>query len=207
MSREAVWISWMRSRRSASPSAQADGARPHTAHRGDRIDRPVGPHELEDWGGIKPVCRANHVAAIARISRTWRSRRFSRLSPPSSSGSALVSPSLRRPSLRSAWATQLRIARAKGFELPAQLLRGAPRSHQLDHLLPGRRRIRRTFLGRCGLLSSQLIRCPRKRGKSTPRLTGSVLPIPCQILRMTSYFVMLHYPNRALQDRIHLQQS
>ena len=97
-------------RRPALPRVVPAGGDPQQpAHRGDRIEGPVGSHELEDPDGIEPVSRANQAAAFASISRSWRSRRFSRLSRRSSSRSALVKPSCERPSSRSAWPTQLRI--------------------------------------------------------------------------------------------------
>ena len=73
-----------------------------TAHRGNRVGGPFGSHELEDSDGIDPVYRANQAAVLAKISRSWRSRRFSRLSRCNSARSVLLSPPERRPSSRSA---------------------------------------------------------------------------------------------------------
>ena len=83
-------------------------ARGHAEHTGHCRDPELGlapPVEPEDPFG--PVSRANQGVAFARISRSSRSRR-------SSSRSAVVSPSARRPSSRSAWATQLRMDCAEG---------------------------------------------------------------------------------------------
>ena len=85
-------------------------------------------HEPEPFGGIVFVCRANQAAAFDRISRSSRSCRFSRRSRLSSSRSAVVSPSLRWPALRSACATQLRIDCAVGSNSCAN----SSGVHQLD---------------------------------------------------------------------------
>ena len=91
----------------------AGGDTQHPAHRGDVIQGLVRLHEREDLGGTEPVSRANQAAAFERISRSSRSRRFSRRSRNSSSCSSVVRPSARRPSSRSVWRTQLRIAWAE----------------------------------------------------------------------------------------------
>jgi hypothetical protein len=49
----------------------------------------VSPHELESFGGIEPVSRANQAAAFFRISRSSRSVFTSRRSRRSSSRSSL----------------------------------------------------------------------------------------------------------------------
>lgn len=69
-------------------------------------------HEPED--PFRSVSRANQAVALARISRSSRSLRTSRRSRRNSSRSAVVVPSLRRPSSRSACLTQLRIDCAEG---------------------------------------------------------------------------------------------
>src|SRR6185503_4751244 len=71
-------------------------------------------HEFEDSGVIAPVSRANQAAAFFKISRSSRSRTFSRRSCCSSVRSVVVMPSARRPSSRSAWRTQRPIACAVG---------------------------------------------------------------------------------------------
>ena len=58
--------------------------------------------------------RANQAVAFAKMSRSSRRRRFSRRRRRSSSRSAVLGPSPRRPSSRSACTTQLRIACAVG---------------------------------------------------------------------------------------------
>ena len=71
-------------------------------------------HELESLDGIELVSRANQAAAFFRISRSSRSVRFSRRSRRTSSCSAVVRPSRRCPSSRSAWRTQFRMHWADG---------------------------------------------------------------------------------------------
>ena len=73
---------------------------------------PGRSHEPVDLPG--PTSRANQAAAFASIARSSRRRRFSRRSRRISSRSALLNPSARRPSSRSACANQLRIAWAVG---------------------------------------------------------------------------------------------
>jgi hypothetical protein len=70
----------------------------------------------------------------------------------SSSRSAVVSPSSRRPSSRSACSTQLRIDCAVGSNCRDRSSGVATRSHQLDHLPPELRRVRRSRLRHRGLL-------------------------------------------------------
>ena len=60
----------------------ARGDTQHTAHHGDQIAGPLRLHECEDPDGIESVSRANQSAALAKISRSKRSRRFSRRSLP-----------------------------------------------------------------------------------------------------------------------------
>jgi hypothetical protein len=69
---------------------------------------------LERRDGVAPVSRANQAAAFARISRSSRGTRISRRRRLSSSRSAVVRPSLRRPSSSPACLTHLRIALAEG---------------------------------------------------------------------------------------------
>lgn len=64
-------------------------------------------HEFEDPDGIELVSLANQAAAFARISRSWRNCRTSRLRRRSSSCSAPVTPSMQRPDRRSDCFTQL----------------------------------------------------------------------------------------------------
>jgi len=72
------------------------------AHRRDPITGLIRTHELERGDGREPVSVANQAAAFDKISPSSPRMRFSRRSRPSSSRSAVVSPSLRRPSSRSA---------------------------------------------------------------------------------------------------------
>ena len=92
------------SRRSAAqPSViSAAGDPQHPAHRRHTVIGLVRLHELEDLPGTVTVSRANQAAAFFRISRSSRSCRFSRRRRRSSSRSAVVRPSSRRPSSRSA---------------------------------------------------------------------------------------------------------
>ncbi len=143
----------------------AGGDAQHTALRGHGIDRLVIAHEPEPFDGIDPVSLANQAVAFARISRSSFSYRFSRRRRRSSPRSSVVRPSLRRPSSRSAWPTQLRIAPAEGSNSRAST---PARPHQLDHLPPELRWIRRMCSRHCGLLlSSSLLRYPRNRVNST----------------------------------------
>src|ERR1019366_9360716 len=87
----------------------AGGDAQHPAHRRGSITGLIRTHELERRDGTEPVSVANQAAAFDKISRSSRRTRFSRLSRVSSWRSSVVSPSLRRPSSRSACATQLRI--------------------------------------------------------------------------------------------------
>src|SRR5215203_6769468 len=84
----------------------------HTEHAGElgdrvvgflRIDQPVAAHR-------RSVSLAKKTAALRRISRSSRRSRTSRRSFRSSSRSAVVRPSERRPASRSAWRTQARTA-------------------------------------------------------------------------------------------------
>ena len=92
----------------------ARGETQQTAHRAHRIDRLVVAHEPEPPLGIDPLSRANQAVAFARMSRSSLTRRSSRFSSRTSLCSAVVSPSLRSPSSRSAYFTQRRIAVADG---------------------------------------------------------------------------------------------
>ena len=102
----------------------------------------------------RSVSRAKKAAALRKISFSSRRILFSRRSRASSSFSALVRPSSRRPSSRSAWRTQIRIdcaegwnslasssgvrpARTSSHHLPAKLRRIVVRHSEL--LLPGTR--------------------------------------------------------------------
>ncbi len=96
------------------PIEPAGGDTQDTAHGGNRKHGLIRLHDFEDLGGIESVSRANQAAAFAKISRSRRMRRFSRRSRRSSSRSALVSPSRRRPSSLSAWATQFLMVCADG---------------------------------------------------------------------------------------------
>jgi len=100
---------------SASPRVvPAGGDIQQSAHRGHGVCGLVLLHELESFGGTELVSRANQAAAFDKISRSIFSCRFSRRSRRNSSRSAVVNPSALRPSSRSAWWTQFRIACADG---------------------------------------------------------------------------------------------
>ena len=71
-------------------------------------------HERESFCGIVSVSRANQAAAFDKISRSMRNCLFSRRNRASSFRSCVVRPSARRPSSRSACATQLRIVGSEG---------------------------------------------------------------------------------------------
>ena len=94
----------------------AGGDLQQATHPRHRIARLIHLDELEDPGGIEPVSRANQAAAFARTSRSSRSCLFSRRRRTSSSRSAVVNPSCRRPSSRSACLTQLWIVYAVGSD-------------------------------------------------------------------------------------------
>ena len=90
----------------------ARGDTEYPGHRGDSKLGLIRSHEPVDLPGT--VSRANQAVAFAKMSRSSRSRRFSRRRRRSSSRSAVLGPSPRRPSSRSACTTQLRIACAVG---------------------------------------------------------------------------------------------
>lgn len=66
--------------------------------------------------GVTLLFPANQAAAVARMSRSWRGRWFSRRSRVSSSRSAVVGPSVRFPAQRSACRTQLMLDCAVGSD-------------------------------------------------------------------------------------------
>src|SRR5208337_670918 len=98
-----------RGRPPAPPVEAAGGDSQYPAHRGHPVHGLIRPHEPERRDGVALISCANQAAAFFRISFSSRSTRFSRRSRLSSSRSSLVSPSVRRPSSRSARFTQLRI--------------------------------------------------------------------------------------------------
>ena len=106
--------------RTAHPSVVAAGGESqHAAHRPNRIVGLIRLHELEPRSGIELLSRANQAAAFFRISCSMRSPLFSRLSCRSSSRSSVVSPSLRRPSSRSACLTQFPDRSRRGSRTPS----------------------------------------------------------------------------------------
>src|SRR5713226_6848235 len=104
----------------------AGGDGQHPAH----CDNPgyglIRAHELEHRDGTEPVSVANQAAAFDSISRSSRSTRFSRRNRLSSSRSAVVSPSLRRPSSSPACLTHLRMALAEASNSRANCAIGRP---------------------------------------------------------------------------------
>ncbi len=74
-------------------------------------------HELETLGGIESVSRANQAAAFPKISRSIFSCLISLRRRESSSRSALVKPSARRPTSRSACLTQFRTVCAESLKI------------------------------------------------------------------------------------------
>ena len=90
----------------------ARGDAEHPGHGGDTKLGLIRSHEPVDLPGT--VSRANQAVAFAKMFRSSRSRRFSRRRRRSSSRSAVLGPSARCPSSRSACTTQLRIACADG---------------------------------------------------------------------------------------------
>lgn len=92
----------------------AGGDAQNSAHRSYWIIGLIGSHEFVDPSGIVPVSGANQAAAFDRILRSCFSRRFSRRKRRSSSCSAVVRPSLRRPESSSACWTQFRIVCEEG---------------------------------------------------------------------------------------------
>ena len=135
-------------------------------------------NEFEPFDGIDPVSRANQAAAFDKISRSILSWRFSRRRRPSSWRSAVVRPSVRRPSF--SFPKEARTpgsSRSPGhpvadrlrrrLKLPRQLFRVAARPHQLDHLSPELRRICTSSFRHRGLPPSQKMKCPRNGVNST----------------------------------------
>ena len=120
--------------RSASPRVIAAGRDiQHPAHRADRKQGLMRVYEEEGLFDPFSVSCANQAAAFSKISRSSRSRSFSRRRCCSSSRSLVVSPS-RFPSSRSAWATQFRIACPDG-ELTRQILGRPSFPYEGHHLL------------------------------------------------------------------------
>ena len=66
------------------------------------------------WG-IAPRFRTNLGAVVTRILRSWGTMRISKHRPRCSSRTGIAIPRMRPPRSRSAWATQLRRARATAF--------------------------------------------------------------------------------------------
>src|ERR1700692_462171 len=97
----------------------------YAAHGGNPVAGLIRVHELERRDGTEPVSVANQ-AAFDSIARSSRSTRFSRRSRLSSSRSAVVSPSLRRPSSSPACLTHLRIALAEASNSRANCAIGRP---------------------------------------------------------------------------------
>src|SRR5260370_37106591 len=104
----------------------AGGDGQHRAHRGNPVFGLIRVHELERRDGTEPVSVANQAATFESISRSSRSTRFSRRKRLSSSRSAVVSPSLRRPSSSPACLTHLRIALAEASNSRANCAIGRP---------------------------------------------------------------------------------
>src|SRR5712691_8240726 len=104
----------------------AGGDGQHPAHRGNCVHGLIRVHELERRDGTEPVSVANQAAAFDSISRSSRSTRFSRRKRLSSSRSAVVSPSRRRPSSSPACLTHLRIALAEASNSRANCAIGRP---------------------------------------------------------------------------------
>jgi hypothetical protein len=96
----------------------AGGDAQDAAYHGDGVTGPVLAHELEPVGGITSVSRANQAAAFERISRSNLSWRFSRRRRLSSSRSAVVRPSSRRPA--SLWGAY-EASRLWGLRSPSRL--------------------------------------------------------------------------------------
>src|SRR5216683_1308665 len=114
-------------RRALAPRiVAAGGDGQHPAHRGNCVHGLIRVHELERRDGTEPVSVANQAAAFDSISRSSRSTRFSRRNRLSSSRSAVVSPSLRRPSSSPACLTHLRIALAEASNSRANCAIGRP---------------------------------------------------------------------------------
>ena len=91
----------------------AGGETQHPAHGRKRKGGPVRLHERISPPGIDPLSLANQAAAFFRMSRSILSRLTSRFSSLISLRASVVSPSLRRPSSRSA-CSQFRIVCADG---------------------------------------------------------------------------------------------
>ena len=90
----------------------ARGDSEHSGHRGNAALDLIRSDEPVELPG--PVSRANQAVAFAKMSRASRRRGISRRTRRSSSRSAVLGPSPRRPSSRSAGTTQLRSACAVG---------------------------------------------------------------------------------------------
>src|ERR1044072_5316155 len=85
----------LRGRPRAPSVVPAGGDAQHAAQPADLMGGPMRPHELESFGGVELVSRANQAAAFFRISFSSRRILFSRRSFRSSSRSSVISPSAR----------------------------------------------------------------------------------------------------------------
>ncbi len=83
----------------------------HAALRSNGPNGMVRPHEFEDFPGTESVSRANHAAAFFKISRSISSSRTFLRNLATSTLSAVVRPSERRPASRSSCFNQLVIVR------------------------------------------------------------------------------------------------
>ena len=120
---------------SGSPRVvSAGGDTQQSTHRSNGKTDLIHLHELEDFLDLESVSRANQAVAFAKMSRSSRSRRFSRRSLTISWRSAVVRPSFRRPSSRSACVHPVPDGLCRGLKLPGKLLRGPACSDQIDHL-------------------------------------------------------------------------
>jgi hypothetical protein len=133
--------------RSRAPRVVAAGGdTQHAAHRGDAMLGLVSPHELESFGGIEPVSRANQAAAFFSISHSSRSVFTSRPKPTellafvarqTVGAYTVVAISLRDPI-----PDRLRCR----LELLSQLLRRSTRTDQIYEPVTELSRVRRTGL-------------------------------------------------------------
>src|SRR5271167_2445373 len=190
-----------RRRRPLPPCIEAAGGdTQYPAHRRDPITGLIRTHELERRDGSEPVSVANQAAAFDNISRSSRRIRFSRRKRVSSWRSSVVSPSLRRPSSRSACATQLRIEVevVSNSLARSSALRPARTSSTIRCRYSGAYRL-------CVLpivlspLPAQLPYCPRNRVNSSPLFS---IPRRVRLCASTAH-QRLREPSRKLPKAAH----
>ena len=174
-------------RRSVHPRVEsAGGDTQQLAHHPNRKGGLIRFHEPEDRFVVAVVACANQAAAFDKIARSTFNCRFSRRSCVSSVRSAVVRPLDRRPTSRSAWATQLLIdwavssnsrARSSGVR-PARTRATAACETPAD---------RASWFSASWTPSHVRVRCPRERGRS--HMVNATTQLVSQMVSSSQEFV------------------